>query len=65
MRVGMWERDNTGGVRGALMEKALHRRICRYYLNCGIYRVIQEERPIFWEVTVSVIVRKNFIRTCV
>jgi len=29
-----------------------------------IYRVIQKERSIFWEVTVSTIVRKMFIRTC-
>jgi len=32
------------------------------YLLC---KVIQEENLIFWEVTVSVIVRKKFIRTCV
>jgi len=30
-----------------------------------IYRVSQEERSIFWEVIVSVILSKNFIYTCV
>jgi hypothetical protein len=37
-------------------------RVCCVWL----YRVIQEERSVFWEVMVSVIVRKkNFIGTCV
>jgi hypothetical protein len=31
----------------------------------SLYRVIQGERSIFWEVIVSVIVRKKFILTCV
>jgi hypothetical protein len=43
--------------------------ICRQalcFLNHGIiYRVSQEERSIFWEVTVTVILNKNFICTCV
>jgi hypothetical protein len=30
-----------------------------------VYRMIQEEGSIFWEVIVSVIVRKKFIWTCV
>jgi hypothetical protein len=29
-----------------------------------LYRVIQEERSIFWKVTVSVIVRKNYMNMC-
>jgi len=32
-------------------------------MHNGAYRVIQEERSIFWEVTLSVIVSKNFIWT--
>ena len=30
---------------------------------CVEYRVIQERRSVFWEVKVSVIVRKKFLRT--
>ena len=33
----------------------------RHGLNHCIYRVIQEGRPIFWEVMVSVIVRERLI----
>jgi len=31
----------------------------------SVYRVIQEERSVFWEVIVSVVVRKFFAWTCV
>ena len=31
------------------------------FVLAAIYRVIQEQRSIFWEVIVSVIVRKKFI----
>ena len=37
----------------------------QYRVLSSEYRVIQEERSIFWEVIVSVIVRKKFISTCV
>jgi hypothetical protein len=32
---------------------------------CGLYRVFQEERSIFWEVIVLVILRKKSVWTCV
>lgn len=37
----------------------------KHELNHCIYRVIQEGRSLFWEMMVSVIVRKTFIWTCV
>jgi hypothetical protein len=30
-----------------------------------VYRVIQEEMSIFWEVIVSVVMKNKFVRTCV
>ena len=46
-----YETKRLGGVAIAKDDKQLH-----------VYRVIQEERSIFWEVTVSVNVRKrNFL----
>ena len=35
------------------------------YISTGLYRVIQEERSVFWEVIISFIARKIFhVNTC-
>jgi hypothetical protein len=35
------------------------------YLTCRLYRMSQEERSIFWEVIVSVLLSKKCVCTCV
>ena len=43
-----------------LKHQVASRIACVCVCVCTLYRVIQEERSIFWEVTVSFIVRKQF-----
>ena len=55
-----------GLVLGIIVSKEHDFSICRIEQQCYetgyIYRVIQEERSIFWEVMVSAIVRRKIIR---
>jgi hypothetical protein len=37
----------------------------QFKIGLFLYRVSQEERSIFWEVIVSVILRKKFVWTCI
>jgi hypothetical protein len=62
------EKSSRGDARSTnkqtMMEKQVNIFVSLTGMQNFFYRVIQEERSIFWEVIVSVIVKKNIMNMC-